>query len=59
MYVFFDFRPASIISNLELTAPTFEQGWCYRDTAAYGHFGRSQFPWERTDKAEVLREEAQ
>jgi S-adenosylmethionine synthetase len=51
----FDFRPASIIQNLGLTTPTFENGWCYRDTAAYGHFGRDAFPWERTDKAAALR----
>jgi S-adenosylmethionine synthetase len=48
----FDFRPASIIKELELTAP---DGWRYRDTAALGHFGRDMFPWEKTDKAEALR----
>ncbi|MBS6209750.1 MAG: methionine adenosyltransferase domain-containing protein, partial [Proteus hauseri] len=30
----------------------------YQKTAAYGHFGRSEFPWEATDKAEILREAA-
>jgi S-adenosylmethionine synthetase len=30
----------------------------YRDTAAYGHFGRSEFSWERTDKKDVLRDAA-
>ena len=31
------------------------EGWSYRETAAYGHFGRNQFPWERTNKVEALR----
>ena len=43
------------IRDLGLTAP---KGWCYRETAAYGHFGRSQFPWERTDRVAVLRDAA-
>ncbi len=46
----FDLRPAAIIHNLELRQPI------YRQTAAYGHFGRNDLdvPWERTDKAEAL-----
>ncbi|MFQ5891277.1 MAG: methionine adenosyltransferase [Candidatus Methanofastidiosia archaeon] len=50
----FDFRPASIIERLDLLRPI------YRKTAAYGHFGRNDpdFTWERTDMAEILREEA-
>jgi S-adenosylmethionine synthetase len=46
----FDLRPASIISALDLRRPI------YRQTAAYGHFGRPDLdlPWERTDKAEML-----
>jgi S-adenosylmethionine synthetase len=50
----FDFRPAAIIRELDLRRPI------YRATAAYGHFGRDDIdaPWERTDKANVLREEA-
>ncbi len=48
----FDFRPASINKTLGLTTP---KGWSYRQTAAYGHFGRTGFPWEKTDKAEELR----
>ena len=44
----FDMRPAAIIEQLNLKHPG--NGWCYQDTAAYGHFGRSQFPWEKTDK---------
>ncbi len=45
----FDFRPAAIIRNLDLRRPI------YRDTAAYGHFGRKEFPWEATDRADELR----
>ena len=50
----FDFRPAAMIRDLDLRRPI------YRATAAYGHFGRDDIdaPWERTDKAETLREEA-
>jgi S-adenosylmethionine synthetase len=50
----FDFRPAAIINNLDLRRPI------YKRTAAYGHFGREdvEFPWERTDKADILRAEA-
>lgn len=50
----FDPRPAAIIHDLGLLQPI------YRRTAVYGHFGRndSDFPWERTDKAAVLRQEA-
>jgi S-adenosylmethionine synthetase len=50
----FDFRPAAIIRDLDLRRPI------YRATAAYGHFGRDDIdaPWERTDKAEILRQEA-
>lgn len=48
----FDFRPAALIKELGLMHP---EGWSYQDTAAYGHFGRDIFPWEKTDKAEQLR----
>jgi S-adenosylmethionine synthetase len=50
----FDLRPAAIIKNLNLRQPI------YRATAAYGHFGRTDvaLPWERTDKAGILRESA-
>jgi S-adenosylmethionine synthetase len=48
----FDFRPAAIVDSLGLLRPS---GWCYQQTAAYGHFGRRDFPWEKTDKAEALR----
>ena len=54
----FDFRPAAILKNLELKTP-FANGWKYRDTAAYGHFGRLQFPWEKTDKADILKKAAE
>ncbi len=49
----FDFRPYSLIRSLGLTAP---DGWRYRDTAAYGHFGNPAFPWERIDRADAVRE---
>ncbi len=49
----FDFRPAALIKDLGLLAP---KGWSYRETASYGHFGRRQFPWERTDRVGALRE---
>ena len=47
----FDLRPAAIIANLDLRRPI------YKQTAAYGHFGRPELdlPWEKLDKAEVLR----
>ena len=48
----FDFRPSAIMKSLDLACP---KGWSYRDTAAYGHFGRAQFPWEKTDKVEDLK----
>jgi len=48
----FDFRPRALITDLGLLAPN---GWSYRDSAAYGHFGRPQFPWEKTDKVDALR----
>ncbi len=50
----FDLRPAAIIEDLGLRRPI------YKDTAAYGHFGRDDLdlPWEKTDKAEALRSEA-
>ncbi|MCF7792018.1 MAG: methionine adenosyltransferase [Victivallales bacterium] len=53
----FSFKPANIIELLGLKHPH-RNGWCYKDTAAYGHFGREVFPWEKTDKAEELREAA-
>ena len=51
----FDFRPAAIIETLGLLTP---KGWSYRDTASYGHFGRPQFSWEKTDKVDALRSAA-
>jgi S-adenosylmethionine synthetase len=50
----FDLRPAGIIKMLDLRRPI------YKQTAAYGHFGRTDIdlPWERTDKADTLREQA-
>lgn len=49
---FFDLRPYGLIQMLDLIRPI------YRETAAYGHFGREHFPWEKTDKAAALREAA-
>ena len=48
----FDLRPAAIIRDLDLRRPI------YRQTAAYGHFGRTDLdlPWERTDRAEALKQ---
>ena len=50
----FDLRPGAIIQAFNLRRPI------YRQTAAYGHFGRDDLdlPWEKTDKAELLRKEA-
>lgn len=48
----FDFRPYSLTRDLGLLTP---QGWCYEDTAAYGHFGRDSFPWERLDRTETIK----
>jgi S-adenosylmethionine synthetase len=50
----FDLRPAAILQDLDLRRPIFAK------TAAYGHFGREDrdFTWERTDKADALREAA-
>jgi S-adenosylmethionine synthetase len=45
----FDFRPAAIIRDLDLARPL------YKETAAYGHFGRKEFPWEATDRVDALR----
>ncbi len=48
----FDLRPRGLIEMLDLLRPI------YKPTAAYGHFGRENedFPWEKTDKTELLRE---
>jgi S-adenosylmethionine synthetase len=48
----FDLRPAAIIADLELLNTSVVK---YRATAAYGHFGRPGFTWERTDRAESLK----
>lgn len=50
----FDLRPAGIIKSLGLKTPA-AAGWCYQKTAAYGHFGREIFPWEKTDKVAALK----
>lgn len=45
----FDLTPRGIITGLNLLRPI------YQETAVYGHFGREQFPWEKTDRVEALR----
>lgn len=45
----FDFSPAGIIKSLDLRRPIFQK------TASYGHFGRNDFSWEKTDKVEALK----
>ena len=45
----FDLRPGKIIEHLDLLKPI------YRQTAAYGHFGRNGVSWEKTDKVEELK----
>jgi S-adenosylmethionine synthetase len=45
----FDLSPAGIIETLDLRRPI------YRKTASYGHFGRGEFPWEKTDKTADLK----
>ena len=46
---YFDFRPAAIVQHLDLRRPIYAQ------TAAYGHFGRTGFPWESTEPSEDLK----
>ena len=45
----FDLRPGAILRDLDLQRPI------YRKTAAYGHFGRAEFPWEQTNRVDELR----
>ncbi|MBQ7969672.1 MAG: methionine adenosyltransferase domain-containing protein, partial [Treponema sp.] len=45
----FDCTPAGIVKTLNLKQPI------YQKTASYGHFGRAEFPWEKTDKVEELK----
>ena len=54
IHEYFDLRPGAIIRDLDLRRPI------YRRTAAYGHFGRDDIdaPWEKTDKADILRKAA-
>ena len=51
----FDTTPAGIIKTLNLKKP---KGWSYRQAAAYGHFGREIFPWEKVDKIDAIIDEA-
>ena len=48
----FDVRPAALIRDLDLTHP---KGWSYSECCTYGHFGRSNAPWERIDRADALK----
>lgn len=48
----FDLRPYGLIEMLDLKRPI------YQATAAFGHFGREEFPWEKTDRADLLKEAA-
>ncbi|MBK4765328.1 MAG: methionine adenosyltransferase [Pantoea sp. Brub] len=52
IYDFFDLSPYGLIQMLDLLRPI------YKKTAAYGHFGRKNFPWEKTDKADALNKAA-
>ena len=54
-----DLRPAAIISRFGLIDSDAETRPTYRNTAAYGHFGRDEFPWERLDLVDALTEAAQ
>jgi S-adenosylmethionine synthetase len=47
----FDMRPKAIIDQLDLLKPI------YRKTAAYGHFGRDEFTWEKTDRAKKMADD--
>lgn len=49
---FFDLRPYSVIHMLDLLRPI------YKETASYGHFGRNNFSWEKTDKKDLLKDAA-
>ncbi len=54
-----DMRPAAIISRFNLIDPDNSKRPTYRDTAAYGHFGRNGFPWERLDLVDALKTAAE
>ena len=47
----FDLTPSGIINTLEL------KNAIYKDLGVYGHFGRDEFPWEKTDRIEQLKQE--
>ncbi len=51
----FDMTPAGILRTLDLRNPG---TWSYQSSAAYGHFGRAGFPWEKTGKAQALKDAA-
>ena len=53
----FNMTPMGIIKTLDLKNPK-KNGWSYQSTAAYGHFGRGNFPWEKTNKVTQLKKAA-
>ena len=53
----FSLKPKAIVETLSLKKPG--NGWSYRDSAAYGHFGRDIFPWEKLDKVAELQKAAE
>ena len=58
----FDLKPSGIINKFDLrNLPAKNGGKFYQKLAAYGHMGRTdlEVPWEETDKAEILKEQAQ
>lgn len=54
----FDLTPAGILETLQLKYPS-KNGWCYHKSCNYGHFGKNGVPWEKLDKVETLRKEAE
>ena len=53
----FSLKPKAIIETLQLKYPG--KGWSYSQSAAYGHFGRDIFPWEKTDRIADLQKAAE
>ena len=54
VFKIFPLKPQNIINHFNLQRPT-DVGFSYKQTAAYGHFGRSEFPWERIDRVQMLK----
>ena len=49
IYETFNFKPAEIVGQLDLLRPI------YRDTTHYGHFGKTDLPWEQTNRVDALQ----